>query len=96
MLKQLSLEDLEKLEKEQQKLSKNVPFRVKYENNYLWQIYYSENTNQYFMLVPTEDSDYSTFFFLIKKKLEKKKKSTNHIIYFKNVFILSILLLLIL
>ena len=33
MLKQLSLEDLEKLEKEQQKLSKNVPFRVKYENN---------------------------------------------------------------
>lgn len=25
------------------------------------------------MLVPTEDSDYSTFFFLIKKKLEKKK-----------------------
>ena len=33
MLKQLSLEELKKLEKEQQKLSKNVPFRVKYENN---------------------------------------------------------------
>ena len=43
------------------------------------QIYYSENTNQYFMLVPTEDSDYSTFFFLIKKKLEKKKnEKENH------------------
>ena len=54
-------------------MSKKIPFKVKYENNYLWQIYYSENTNQYFMLVPTEDSDYSTFFFLIKKKLEKKK-----------------------
>ena len=25
------------------------------------------------MLVPTEDSDYSTFFYLLKKKLEKKK-----------------------
>ncbi len=42
MLKQLSLEELEKLEKEQQNYQKNVPFRVKYENNYLWQIYYAE------------------------------------------------------
>ena len=25
------------------------------------------------MLVPTEDTDYSTFFFLLKKQLEKKK-----------------------
>ena len=75
MLKQLSLEDLEKLEKEQQKLSKNVPFRVKYENNYLWQIYYAENTDRYFMLVPTGDTNYTAFFYLLKKKLENKSKS---------------------
>lgn len=73
MLKQFKIDEVEKIEKEQTSLSKKIPFKVKYENNYLWQIYYSENTNQYFMLVPTEDSDYSTFFFLIKKKLEKKK-----------------------
>lgn len=73
MLKQFKIDEVEEIEKEQTSLSKKIPFKVKYENNYLWQIYYSENTNQYFMLVPTEDSDYSTFFFLIKKKLEKKK-----------------------
>lgn len=73
MLKQFKIDEVEEIEKEQNSLSKKIPFKVKYENNYLWQIYYSENTNQYFMLVPTEDSDYSTFFFLIKKKLEKKK-----------------------
>lgn len=73
MLKQFKIDEVEEIEKEQTSLSKKIPFKVKYENNYLWQIYYSENTNQYFMLVPTEDFDYSTFFFLIKKKLEKKK-----------------------
>ncbi len=73
MLKQFKIDEVAEIEKEQTSLSKKIPFKVKYENNYLWQIYYSENTNQYFMLVPTEDSDYSTFFFLIKKKLEKKK-----------------------
>ena len=73
MLKQVSISDIEKIENEQKKLNKKIPFKVKFENNYLWQIYYSENTNMYFMLVPTEDSDYSTFFYLLKKKLEKTK-----------------------
>lgn len=71
MLKQIKIEDIKKVEEEQANLNKKIPFKVKFEGNYLWQIYYSENTDQYFMLVPTEDSDYSTFFFLLKKKLEK-------------------------
>lgn len=73
MLKQIKIEDIEKIEEEQAKLNKKIPFKVKFEGNYLWQIYYSENTDKYFMLVPTEDSDYSTFFFLLKKQLEKKR-----------------------
>ena len=73
MLNQFSIEEVEKIEEEQDKLAKKIPFKVKYENNYLWQIYYSENTDKYFMLVPTEDSDYSTFFYLIKKQIEKKR-----------------------
>ena len=35
-----------------------IPFKVRYSGNYLWQIYYSEETEQYFMIVPTEDKDY--------------------------------------
>ena len=75
MLTKLNIEEIEKIEEEQNKLAKKIPFKVKYENNYLWQIYYSENTDQYFMLVPTEDTDYSTFFYLIKKQIEKKRAS---------------------
>ena len=73
MLNDFSIEEVEKIEEEQEKLSKKIPFKVKYQNNYLWQIYYSQNSDKYFMLVPTEDSDYSTFFYLLKKKLEKRR-----------------------
>ena len=73
MLMNLDIEEIEKIEEEQKQLSKKIPFKVKYEHNYLWQIYYSENTDQYFMLVPTEDADYSTFFYLLKKQIEKNR-----------------------
>lgn len=73
MLKNMKIEDIEKVEEEQNNLSKNIPFRVKYDGNYLWQIYYSENTDKYFMIVPTEDIDYSTFFYVLKKQLDNKK-----------------------
>ena len=73
MLKDVKIEEIEKVEQEQKNLNKTIPFKVKYSGNYLWQIYYSETTDKYFMLVPTEDSDYSTFFYLLKKKLEKRQ-----------------------
>ena len=73
MLKEFRIEEVEKIQEEQAQLNKKIPFKVKFQGNYLWQIYYAEDTDQYFMLVPTEDTDYSTFFFLLKKQLEKKK-----------------------
>ena len=76
MLKKVEIGDVEKIAEEQRKLDEEIPFKVKYNGNYLWQIYYSEYTNRYFMLVPTEDSDYSTFFYLLKKKIENKKNET--------------------
>jgi hypothetical protein len=73
MLDRVDIEDIEKIDKEQQQLAKKIPFKVKYSGNFLWQIYYSEIDDKYFMLVPIEDSDYSTFFYVLKKKLEKRK-----------------------
>lgn len=73
MLKKVKIEEIEKIEQEQANLGKRIPFKVKFEGNYLWQIYYSENTDKYFMLVPTEDANYATFFYLLKKQLEKRK-----------------------
>lgn len=73
MLRKFKIRDVENIEEEQENLNKSIPFKVRFQGNYLWQIYYSEITNQYFMLVPTEDTDYSTFFYLLKKKIENKK-----------------------
>lgn len=73
MLKEVKIEDIEKIEQEQQLINKKIPFKVRYNGNYLWQIYYSEASEKYFMIVPTEDKDYSTFFYVLKKQIEKKK-----------------------
>ncbi len=73
MLKNVSIEKIDEIEAEQEKLNKNIPFKVKFSSNYLWQIYYSKNTDKYFMLVPTDDSEYEAFFYLLKKKLENKR-----------------------
>lgn len=73
MLKQFDIKEVEKIQEEQVKLNRKIPFKVKFESNYLWQIYYSEETNIYFMIVPIEDSNYSTFFYLLKKKIEDNK-----------------------
>lgn len=73
MLRKFNIDEVEKVKEEQNKLNKKMPFKVKYEGNYLWQIYYSETTDKYFMMVPIKDADYSTFFFLLKKKLESKR-----------------------
>ncbi|MCL2355107.1 MAG: hypothetical protein FWC68_04480, partial [Oscillospiraceae bacterium] len=59
---------------EQKELNKKIPFRVKYHKDYLWQIHYSEFTDQYFMLVPTEDQEQSCFFYLLRKILTKKTR----------------------
>ena len=75
MLKNFNIEDVENVENEQNNLNREIPFKIKYQGNYLWQIYYSENTDKYFMIVPTEDTDYSTFFYILKKKIENKKNA---------------------
>ena len=73
MLKSFNIEDVENVEKEQNNLNREIPFKVKYQGNYLWQIYYSEISDKYFMIVPIADTDYSTFFYILKKKIENKK-----------------------
>lgn len=73
MIKEVDIAKIEEIENEQKNLQKQIPFLVKYKGNYLWQIYYSDIEDTYFMLVPTEDLEYSTFFYLLKKQIELKK-----------------------
>lgn len=73
MVSDMDIKQIEKIEQEQKFLNNEIPFKIKYPKDYLWQIYYSEYTNEYFMLVTTEDLEYSAFFYLLKKQLENKK-----------------------
>ncbi len=74
MVSKINIDEIEEIDNEQKLLNTNIPFKVKYQRDYLWQIYYSEYTNKYFMLVTTEDLDYSAFFYLLKKQLQNVKK----------------------
>mgnify|MGYP003375131712 FL=1 len=73
MVKNLEINKIEEIEQEQKILNKQIPFKIKYPKDYLWQIYYSEYTNKYFMLVTIEDLEYSAFFYLLKQQLAGNK-----------------------
>lgn len=81
MLKQVDLEKIEDIENQQKIMQKQNPFLVKYKGNYLWQIYYSDIEDTYFMMVPTEDLEYATFFYLLKKQIELKKAKKEEYIF---------------
>lgn len=74
MVESMDISKIEEIEKDQKLLNERLPFKIKYPKDYLWQIYYSEYTNQYFMLVTMEDLEYSAFFYLLKKQLENKNE----------------------
>lgn len=73
MVEEMKINELQEMEKEQEELEKEIPFRVKYKENYLWQIYYSEYTKTYYMLAPIEDLDCTALFYLIKEQIEYEK-----------------------
>lgn len=81
MLEQFNQREIEKIEEEQNLMAQKVPFKVKYDTNYLWEIYYSEYTGKYFMLVTTEDQDYSALFYLLKKQIECWKKGKEETVF---------------
>ena len=81
MFEHLNIKEVEQIDKQQKAFNKKVPFKVKYDNNYLWQVYYSEYTGKYFMMVTIEDLDYSCFFYLLKKKIELNKTGKDEFIF---------------
>lgn len=74
LLRNTEIEEIQEVEKKQKELNKAIPFRVKYEKNYLWQIYYSEWSDKYFMLVPSEDIEYGSFFYLLREQIKQKNE----------------------
>lgn len=81
MIRKLDLEKLKSIEQEQKLLSKEIPYEIKYKNNYIWQIYYSEIENKYFMLFSSNENNSEALFYLIKKKIAMQKSKKSEKIY---------------
>lgn len=73
MIQDMKIDEIKEIEEEQEKLNNQIPFKVKYKENYLWQIYYSEYSKTYYMLAPIEDLDCSCLFYLIKAQIEYER-----------------------
>ena len=69
MVTTMSIPRIEEIAKEQEELNEKIPFEVKYPNNFIWQIYYSDYAKKYFMLVPTEEQDNNALFYLLKEQI---------------------------
>lgn len=76
IISSISISDIENISLLQKSLEKTEPFKVKYNKDHLWQIYYSPSTDKYFMLVCTKEETYSEFLYLLKRKIEYHKKKT--------------------
>ena len=66
MMKSLQIEEINNLEEQQLQLNKNIPYDIKFFKDYLWQIYYSEESKKYFMLMPIKESECTALFYIIK------------------------------
>lgn len=73
MINQTRISDIENIEKEQKEFEKEIPFDVKFSNNFKWQIFYSDYADKYFMLASTNETDNSPMFYLLKRKIEENK-----------------------
>lgn len=69
MVSTLNKERIEEIEKEQEKLNELIPYEIKYKNNYIWQLYYSDYAKKYFMLVPVKEQDNNALFYLLKERI---------------------------
>lgn len=73
MINNTEIKEIKEIEKLQEKLADKLPFEIKYQHNYMWQIYFAPNTDKYFMLVSSQDTDFNHLFYLIKKQIQYEK-----------------------
>ena len=81
MFSRVSELNLKRLENEQRKMSVKSPFLVKYNKCQLWQVYYSQDTDRYFMLVSLKEDTFDELFYLIKKRIELEALNKDEQIY---------------
>ncbi len=81
MINDMDISKIEDIEKEQNEFKQNNPFKVKYNNNYLWQIFYYVEEDTYFVIFSTEEVNTSAFFYLLKEKIKCAKENKDNTIF---------------
>ena len=73
-IKNTYIEEINEIEETQKNFIENMPVKIKYEKDYLWQIYYIKRTDKYYMIVPLQETKQQAFLYILKKKIEKSKE----------------------
>ena len=81
ILSTLDKNRIEEISREQDKLNDRIPYEVKYPNNYIWQIYYSDVAKKYFMLVPVNEQDNNALFYLLKEQIANTRAKKGRFIF---------------
>ena len=81
MLSTIDKKRIEEISIEQERLNEKIPYEVKYPNNFIWQIYYSDYAKKYFMLVPINEQDNNALFYLIKEQISNTRTRKGRYIY---------------
>lgn len=83
IIRNISVDEVKKIEEIQDNFQRNIPFKIKYKRDHLWQIYYSEKSDKYFMLVCMKENTFSEFAYLLKSQIEfaKSRKKSAPMIY---------------
>ena len=74
LIENADINDIEEIEKFQNSIKKSIPSKIKYSKDYIWQIYYIERTNKYYMIVPLQETETQGLFYLLKNKIGKNNK----------------------
>ena len=77
----MDLKKLQELEKSQEIYKEKIPYEVKYSDNFVWRIFYSEPSDRYFMLFPSNENAVEGLFYIIKKKIETQRLRKKELIY---------------
>ena len=81
VFQKISEASIKKIDLEQSKMAEKIPFLVHYNRNQLWQIYYSQETDRYFMLASLKEDTFDYLFYLLKKKIELENSKKDEKIY---------------
>ena len=71
LIDEASIESIEEIESIQKAFKSKPSSKIKYNKDYIWQIYYIERTNKYYMIVPLQETETQCLFYVLKKKLEE-------------------------